>query len=109
MVQGDWFKRCADHELPPAFDSILQSWDTANKPGEFNDYSVCTTWGLKERRIYLLNVYRKMKTIREFETTASFARSGRALERLLSRTDRAIRFRKKSRARRAESWRAVLL
>jgi len=59
MVQGDWFKRCADHELPPSFDSIVQSWDTANKPGEFNDYSVCTTWGLKNQRIYLLNIYRK--------------------------------------------------
>ena len=24
---------------------ILQSWDTANKPGELSDFSVCTTWG----------------------------------------------------------------
>jgi predicted phage terminase large subunit-like protein len=38
---------------------ILQSWDTANKPTELSDYSVCTTWGLKEKHLYLLNVHRK--------------------------------------------------
>ena len=25
---------------------IVQSWDTANKAGELNDFSVCTTWGI---------------------------------------------------------------
>jgi predicted phage terminase large subunit-like protein len=38
---------------------ILQSWDTANKPTELSDYSVCTTWGVKEKHIYLLQVIRK--------------------------------------------------
>jgi predicted phage terminase large subunit-like protein len=59
MVKEEWFKRYRENELPEKFDSILQSWDTANKPTEFSDYSVCTTWGLKEKRIYLLNVFRK--------------------------------------------------
>ncbi|HEU5233722.1 MAG TPA: hypothetical protein VFU50_12740 [Terriglobales bacterium] len=30
---------------PEHFDFIFQSWDTANKASELNDYSVCTTWG----------------------------------------------------------------
>jgi predicted phage terminase large subunit-like protein len=38
---------------------IFQSWDTANKPTELSDFSVCTTWGVKEKHIYLLHVCRK--------------------------------------------------
>ncbi len=41
------------------FDRIIQSWDTANKASELADYSVCTTWGLKSAKFYLLNVLRK--------------------------------------------------
>jgi predicted phage terminase large subunit-like protein len=37
----------------------LQSWDTANKPTQLSDYSVCTTWGIKDKRLYLLHVLRK--------------------------------------------------
>jgi predicted phage terminase large subunit-like protein len=59
LVKEAWFKRYTDSELPPAFDQIIQSWDTASKPGELNDFSVCTTWGVKEKRIFLLNVFRK--------------------------------------------------
>jgi predicted phage terminase large subunit-like protein len=40
-------------------DYILQSWDTANKSGECNDYSVCTTWGTLDGNFYLLDVFRK--------------------------------------------------
>lgn len=38
---------------------IFQSWDTANKPTELSDYSVCTTWGVKDKHVYLLQVLRK--------------------------------------------------
>jgi predicted phage terminase large subunit-like protein len=38
---------------------VLQSWDTAYKGGEFNDYSVCTTWGTFDGNFYLLDVFRK--------------------------------------------------
>jgi predicted phage terminase large subunit-like protein len=40
-------------------DYTLQSWDTANKSGECNDYSVCTTWGTLDGNFYLLDVFRK--------------------------------------------------
>lgn len=59
MVKEAWFKRYGPNDLPEKFDRIIQSWDTANKPTELSDYSVCTTWGLKDKRIYLLNVLRK--------------------------------------------------
>jgi predicted phage terminase large subunit-like protein len=37
----------------------VQSWDTANKSTELSDYSVCTTWGVHDRRYYLLDVFRQ--------------------------------------------------
>lgn len=43
----------------PQFERIIQSWDTANKSTELADYSVCTTWGRKDNRFFLLNVLRK--------------------------------------------------
>ena len=57
MVKAAWFKRYS--ERPPRFDRIVQSWDTANKPSELADYSVCTTWGLEGQKFYLLNVRRE--------------------------------------------------
>ena len=38
---------------------VLQSWDTANRGGDCNDYSVCTTWGTLDGDFYLLDVFRK--------------------------------------------------
>jgi predicted phage terminase large subunit-like protein len=45
--------------LPEPFDRIVQSWDTANKATELSDYSVCTTWGVKGKQLFLLSVFRK--------------------------------------------------
>jgi phage terminase large subunit-like protein len=33
-------------EFPSDFEWTIQSWDTACKIGDANDYSVCTTWKL---------------------------------------------------------------
>jgi hypothetical protein len=38
---------------------VLSNSRTANKPTELSDYSVCTTWGIKGKRVYLLHVFRK--------------------------------------------------
>ena len=57
MIKAAWFRRFSDR--PANFDRIVQSWDTANKASELADYSVCTTWGLKSEKFYLLNVFRK--------------------------------------------------
>jgi predicted phage terminase large subunit-like protein len=59
MVKEAWFRRYRLSDRPEKFDRIIQSWDTANKPTELADYSVCTTWGLKGPNFYLLNVLRK--------------------------------------------------
>jgi predicted phage terminase large subunit-like protein len=59
MVKLEWFKSYAKTDLPSKFDFIIQSWDSANKPSELSDYSVCTSWGVLEKHLFLLDVYRK--------------------------------------------------
>jgi predicted phage terminase large subunit-like protein len=59
LIKEGWFKSYTEESKPAQFDLIFQSWDTANKPGELNDYSVCTTWGIKDRNLYLLHVFRR--------------------------------------------------
>jgi predicted phage terminase large subunit-like protein len=59
MIKEAWFKRYRPGDQPASFDQILQSWDTASKPTELADYSVCTTWGFKGPDFYLLDVYRR--------------------------------------------------
>jgi predicted phage terminase large subunit-like protein len=58
LVKRAWLKTYVPTELP-VFDLVVESWDTANKPSEFSDFSVCTTWGVKGSRIYLLDVLRR--------------------------------------------------
>jgi len=58
MIKTSWFPRF-DPKNPPKFDRVFQSWDTASKPGELADYSVCTTWGAAGAHVYLLHVFRE--------------------------------------------------
>jgi len=46
-------------ELPQSFDRVVQSWDTANKASELSDFSVCTSWGIKGKELFLIDVFRK--------------------------------------------------
>ena len=59
IVKFDWLKYYEPGEEPAKFSAIIQSWDTANKSGELNDYSVCTTWGVIKKKYFLLDVCRK--------------------------------------------------
>ena len=59
ILRAEWLRRYDRRDLPERFTCILQSWDTANKSGELNDFSVCTTWGVAYGCSYLLSVFRK--------------------------------------------------
>jgi predicted phage terminase large subunit-like protein len=59
MVKAEWFETYAANERPAKFEMVFQSWDTANKPTELSDYSVSSTWGVKDKHLYLIHVYRK--------------------------------------------------
>jgi predicted phage terminase large subunit-like protein len=59
MVKTGWLQYYELGQLPERFSQTLQSWDTANKATELSDYSVCTTWGARDNRYYLLDVFRQ--------------------------------------------------
>jgi hypothetical protein len=59
MVKAAWFKNYAANEVPEKFDQVVQSWDTANKASELSDFSVCTTWGIRGKNLYLLHIMRR--------------------------------------------------
>jgi len=67
MVKAAWFRRFSPEDRPQAFNYIVQSWDTANKPGELSDYSVCTTWGVKAPNFYLIDVLRRKLSFPELK------------------------------------------
>jgi predicted phage terminase large subunit-like protein len=50
----DW----VEYNITPPFDFIVQSWDTAFKEKENNDYSVGTTWGLNIDGFWLIDIFR---------------------------------------------------
>jgi predicted phage terminase large subunit-like protein len=54
-IKRAWIRR---YDQLPQSGLIIQSWDVANKQGEENDYSVCTTWLIHENRYYLIDVLR---------------------------------------------------
>jgi predicted phage terminase large subunit-like protein len=59
LVKTAWFKTYAPVELTEKGEITIQSWDTANKPTELSDYSVCTTWLAKDKHLFLRHVFRK--------------------------------------------------
>jgi predicted phage terminase large subunit-like protein len=59
LVKAEWFKYFGEKDRPESFDRIVQSWDTANKATELSDFSVCTTWGIKGKNLYLLGLLRQ--------------------------------------------------
>jgi predicted phage terminase large subunit-like protein len=59
MVKAAWLRHYTQDELPATFERIVQSWDTASKATELSDFSVCTSWGIQGKELYLLDVLRR--------------------------------------------------
>jgi predicted phage terminase large subunit-like protein len=59
LFKRAWFRSYTLATKPPKFDRVVQSWDTAVKVAETNDYSVCTSWGVLGSDYYLLDVMRE--------------------------------------------------
>jgi predicted phage terminase large subunit-like protein len=58
LVKAGWFRRYTIDEAP-ALERIVQSWDTASKATELSDFSVCTSWGISGKNLYLIDVLRQ--------------------------------------------------
>ena len=70
IIKRDWLRYYERGEEPAKFQYVIQSWDTANKSGELNDFSVCTTWGVHHKFYYLLHVSRKRLNFPELKHEA---------------------------------------
>jgi predicted phage terminase large subunit-like protein len=58
LIKRKWvgrYDQLPDREWPSR---IVQSWDTASKEGAANDWSVCTTWLVRNKIFYLMHVLR---------------------------------------------------
>ena len=58
MIKWEWFKFYAASPERKEGDFVTQSWDTASKAEEINDWSVCTTWLREGNNHYLIDVRR---------------------------------------------------
>ncbi len=69
IIKLAWFKRY--RTAPARFTRIVQSWDTAFKPGQLNDPSVCLTWGeVTNGDLFLLDVQRRRLEYPDLKRTA---------------------------------------
>lgn len=59
LIKGEWFRTYGRLPARRGDERIIQSWDTATKAGLANDYSVCTTWLMRGKDFFLLDVLRK--------------------------------------------------
>lgn len=59
IIKRDWWKYYTKDELEKfRFIKRVQSWDTAFKKNEENDFSVCTTWEIRQNGFYLIDLWR---------------------------------------------------
>lgn len=54
IILRTWWQQ---YDVPPNFEFVYQSWDTAMKDDESNDYSCCTTWGVGRLGLYLIDIF----------------------------------------------------
>lgn len=58
LIRWDWFQPYDAVPSSKPGDRIVQSWDTASKADQANDWSVCTTWLVRGKTAWLLDVAR---------------------------------------------------
>lgn len=59
IIKKEWLTPYAYPQTIDKPEMIVQSWDTASKADDLNDYSVCTTWFVKDKLYYLVGLFRE--------------------------------------------------
>jgi predicted phage terminase large subunit-like protein len=54
-------------QRPTYYETIVQSWDPAMVDTETAAFTVCTTWGIQGRKLYLIDVFRKRLEFHQIE------------------------------------------
>ena len=57
-IRWEWFGTYDERPERGWFQTVVQSWDTAVTAEPTSNFSVCTTWGFREGKWYLLDVLR---------------------------------------------------
>jgi predicted phage terminase large subunit-like protein len=79
MIKREWIRRYDEPPDRTSSSQVIQSWDTASKAGEQNDWSVCTVWLCHEKKYYLIDVLRDRFDYPTMRARASaFARTHKA-------------------------------
>jgi len=59
-----------ESSLPVFPEQIFQSWDSASCNNSTSDYSVCSTWYIKEEKYYLVDIFREKTSFIELKNAA---------------------------------------
>lgn len=59
LLRWEWFKTYTVIPKRSEFQKIIQSWDTGMSAAPTSDWSVCTTWGFRDRKWHLVDVFRR--------------------------------------------------
>jgi len=59
LLRMEWFGTYEEQPERHEFLKVVQSWDTGMTAEPTSDYSVCTTWGFRDKKWYLLDVFRQ--------------------------------------------------
>lgn len=70
ILKADWFKCYGALSHAPKRGIVVQSWDTASKPGLHNDWSVCITAIVVGKYVYVIDVFRKRMAFTELKAQA---------------------------------------
>ena len=57
-LRWEWFGAYDEWEPRNWYQLVVESWDTGTSADPRSDFSVCTTWGFRDRHWYLLDVWR---------------------------------------------------
>ena len=57
-LRWEWFGTYGHREQRNWYQLVVQSWDTGTSADPRSDFSVCTTWGFRDKNWYLLDVWR---------------------------------------------------
>ena len=58
IIKAHWLQEYAEEPSVSEGGFIVQSYDTASKDGDRNDYSVCVTALVRKRKVYVIDVWR---------------------------------------------------
>lgn len=70
LIDAAWLRSYDPASLDRRGGRIVQSWDTASKDNPHNDWSVCITALLKDKKVYVLEVFRKRLKFPELKANA---------------------------------------